>query len=257
MTPGNEPPLFERVLAWVPFVVSAALVATALDLALRQPVLGLVLGELALVLLIPQFLHRRRLRRVLRSGDVKAVLSAWESSVERVPHPETMAPLITATALAAHGLVERARGAMRLAHRGPAWEAAIEQRLVLETLISVFDGQAERALESAQALTLLPLPSSPLLRGRVAALRTAMGAFARAFAHRSVGEDLKTLKAASRANPLVFWAMRYAAAVVSIDRGEPTEATRLLSGAPRWPADSALAAFHDEIRSHASPAGHG
>src|SRR5689334_13760968 len=79
MTPGNEPPLMDRVLGWIPFVVSAALVATAVHLALRQPVLGLVLGELALVLLIPQFLHRRRLRRVLRSGDVNAVLSAWES----------------------------------------------------------------------------------------------------------------------------------------------------------------------------------
>src|SRR5262245_54599168 len=127
MTPRTEPPLFQRILGWVPFVLSAALVASALQLAFRRPALGLVLAELSLVLLIPQLLYRRRLRRVLRSGDVNAVLSAWGASVDRVPHPETMSPLITATALAAHGLVARARRALRLARRGPAWEAALEQ----------------------------------------------------------------------------------------------------------------------------------
>ncbi|HVW26903.1 MAG TPA: hypothetical protein VHC69_16160, partial [Polyangiaceae bacterium] len=194
MTPETEPPLLERALSWVPFVVSAALVAAAVDLAIRRPTLGLVLAELSLVLLVPQLLQRRRLRRVLRSGDIDAVLSAWESSVERVPHPETMAPLITATALAAHGLGERARRALNLARRGPVWEAAIEQRLVLDTLLSVFDGDPERGIASAAALERLPLPSSPFLRGRVAGLRSAMGAFARAFAHRTTAGDLTTLK---------------------------------------------------------------
>jgi hypothetical protein len=252
MTPEADPPFVKRALSWIPFVLSAALVATALDLAIRRPMLGLILAELALVLFIPQLLQRRKLQRVLRSGDVEAVLSAWESSVERVPHPETMAPLITATALAAHGLAERARRALSLARRGPAWEAAIEQRLVLETLLAVFDGEPERAVASAVALEKLPLPSSPFLRGRVASLRAAMSAFARAFAHRSVRADLATLKVAARQNPLVHWAMRYAAAVVSIDQGEPREAARLLRGAPKWPRDSAFAAFHEEIASHAA-----
>ncbi len=162
-----------------------------------------------------------------------------------------MAPLITATALAAHGLGERARRALTLARRGPAWEAALEQRLVLDTLLSVFDGEPEKGIESAAALERLPLPSSPFLRSRVASLRSAMGAFARAFAHRSSRGDLVTLKSAARQNPLVYWAMRYAAAVVSIDGGEPREAARLLAGAPRWPRDSAFAAFHEEIAAHA------
>lgn len=247
MIPEPESPFFEKVLAWAPFVLSAALVATVMDLAIRRPTLGLVLGELALVLMIPQLLQRRRLRRVLRSGDVDAVLSAWEPSIERVPHPETMGPLITATALAAHGMGARARRALDLAHRGPAWDAAIEQRLVLETLLSVFDGQPERAIESSSELELLPLPSSPFLRGRVVSLRAAMRAFARAFAHRSGREDLATLKAAARQNPLVYWAMSYAAAVASIDQGEREQAAKLLEGAPRWPDDSAFSAFHEEI----------
>jgi hypothetical protein len=245
--PGSSPPLFERALSWVYFVVSAALVASAIDLAVRRPMLGLVLAELALVLMIPRLLQRRKLRRVLRSGNVDAVLAAWESSASRVPHPETMAPLITATALAAHGLAERARRALSLARRGPVWDAAIEQRLVVETLLSVFDGDPEHALATATALGDLPLPPAPFLRGRVVGLRTAMAAFARAFAHRSSMTDRATLEHAAKDNPLVYWAMRYAAAVASIDHGQPREAARLLEGAPIWPEDSAFSAFHQEI----------
>ncbi|HVU00130.1 MAG TPA: hypothetical protein VHE30_00205 [Polyangiaceae bacterium] len=246
-SPIDPPSLFERALSWSHFVLSAALVATALDLSVRRPVLGLVLAELALVLFIPRVIQRRKLRRVLRSGNVDAVLAAWESSASRVPHPETMAPLIAATAFAAHGLAERARRALSLARRGPVWDAAIEQRLVVETLLSVFDGNPEHAVETAESLEGLPLPPSFLLRGRVAKLRAAMGAFARAFAHRASSEDRGTLISAAKDNPLVYWAMRYAAAVVCIDRGEPTEAARLLEDAPAWPEESAFAAFHQEI----------
>lgn len=250
--PEPTPPPFERILAWVPFVVSAGLVATALDFALKRPTLGLVFVELSLVLFIPQLLQRRKLRRVLRSGNVEAVLSAWESSVERVPHPETMAPLMRATALAAHGLAERAHTALSRAHHGPAWDAALEQRLVLDTLLSVFDGESERALASSEALEHLPLPPSPFVRGRVAALRSAMAAFARAFAHRAGRADLATLKIAARQNPLVYWAMRYAAAVASLDQGDRNGAAALVSGAPSWPADSVFAAFHEEIAAEAA-----
>jgi hypothetical protein len=248
----ERPSFFEKALSWVPFVLSAGLVATAIHLSIRRPILGFVLAELALVLIAPQLLQRRKLRRVLRSGDVNAVLAAWETSVDRLQHPETMAPLITATALAAHGLGERARRALTLARRGPVWEAAIEQRLVLDTFLSVFDGDAERGMETAAALERLPLPAPPFLRGRVQGLRAAMGAFARAFAHRSALKDLGTLKSAAKQNPLIYWAMHYAAAVASIDHGEPAEAARLLARAPRWPADSAFAAFHEEIAAHAS-----
>jgi hypothetical protein len=247
VTPHPAPRLREKLFAWAPFVLSAALVATAIDLSVRSPLLGLLLGQLALFVFVPQYLHRRRFRRVLRSGDVNAVLAAWRPTVARVPHPETMAPLITATALAAHGLAERARHTLSLARRGPAWEAAIEQRLVLDTFLSVFEGEPDRALEVAAELQGLPLPASPFVRGRVLGLRTAMGAFARAFAHRSRRADVRTLHSAARENPLVHWAMRYAAAVASIDHGQLDEAARLLNGAPRWPEDSAFAAFHDEI----------
>jgi hypothetical protein len=51
---------FERALAWVPFVLSAALVASAVDLAIRRPLVGVVLVQVALVLLVPTLLSAER-----------------------------------------------------------------------------------------------------------------------------------------------------------------------------------------------------
>ncbi len=245
----------ERLLGWLPFVGSAALVAAAIHLSFQRPLLGLILVELALILFVPQFLARRKLRRMLRAGNVEALLSAWQPSLERAPHPETMTPLITATALAAHGLVDRARATLQRAHRGPAWDAAIEQRLVVDTLLFVYDGDTERAIERAATLGELPLPASPFWRERVVSLRSAMIAFARAFAHRSDRQDLRTLETASRRNPLIYWPLRYAAAVVSIDVGRPEHVARLLSGAPHWPRDSVFASFHEQIQARAGGEG--
>jgi hypothetical protein len=248
MSVESGPSFGERVVAWLPLVGSAALVAYAAHLALEQPLWALLILPFGALLLVPALAHRRRQRELLRSGNVEAVLEAWSDTLERVPHPETMAPLIAATALAAHGFTERARHALGRARRGSAWEAAIEHRLLVETLLGVFEGEREHALESAAALRQLPLPGSPLLRGRVSDLRAAMGAFARAFSHQARSDDLTTLERAARDNPLIHWAMRYAAAVARIDRGEAGRARRLLEDAPPWPDDSALRAFHDEIR---------
>jgi hypothetical protein len=49
----------------------------------------------------------------------------------------------------------------------------------------------------------------------------------------------------------VFWAMRYAAAVVAIDRGDTGKATRLVAGAPPWPEESIFRTFHLEIAERA------
>jgi hypothetical protein len=70
---------------------------------------------------------------------------------------------------------------------------------------------------------------------------------ARAFAHRSEQGDRELLERASQSSPLVFWAMRYAAAVVAVDQRSFAEARSLLAGAPAWPAQSTFRAFHDEI----------
>jgi hypothetical protein len=52
-------------------------------------------------------------------------------------------------------------------------------------------------------------------------------------------------------SPLVFWAMRYAAAVVAIDQGDVARVRSLLAGAPVWPEESTFRAFHDEIADRA------
>src|SRR5687767_5591650 len=174
MQPLAPPPLRARLLAWVPFVASAALVAFGIQLAIKAPLMGALLGLLSGLVLVPQLLARQRVRRLLVSGNVDAVLQAWSSALERVPHPETMGPLLIATAFAANGMVDRARRALDRAERGAAWEAAIEHRLFIETLLEAFDGDRPRAIAKAEWLRQLPLPpAGPLLVGRVVLLRSA------------------------------------------------------------------------------------
>lgn len=253
--PSPRPGLLERAVTWGPFVASAALVAMGLHLAVRSPKLSLALIALAGLALIPRLRARRRVRRLLESGDVDAMLGAWQPALNDIPERETMAPLITATALVSNGMVERARNTLSRARRGPAWEAAIEHRLFIEVLADAFEGARERALENAARLAQLPLPpASPFVRARVALLRTATGALARAFAHTARQTDLEVLRSAARRNPLVHWAMRYAAAVAYIDSGRPDSARKLLEGAPDWPQASVFQAFHAELAEHATGA---
>jgi tetratricopeptide (TPR) repeat protein len=251
MTPLSGPPLRSRILGWVPFVVSAALAAYALQMAIENPGPAVAVGAIALLWLAPSLRARRRMRRLLRSGDADAVLDAWNESLDGVPHPETMAPLIRATALAANGHVERARAALSRAHRGPAWDAAIEQRILVDTLLDAFEGNTGTALNRVETLRRLPLPQSPMLRARVSDLRKAMSAFARAFAHCPNRGDVDMLVRVGKSNPLVQWALWYAAAVAAVDRGEPRRAKELLDRAPEWPTDSVFKAFHEEIATHA------
>jgi hypothetical protein len=202
------------------------------------------------LLLLPPFLSRRRMRAVLLSGDVKRVLGTWEGSLERVLYPETMAPLMAATAYAAYGWIESSRRSLSRAVHGPAWDAALEQRLFVETLLDTFEGERQMAMRKAEALELMPLPASGLLaRRKIAMLRRGLSALARAFAHESRTEDERVLRTASRASPLIHWAMRYASAVVAIDRGKGADARALLDGAPEWPKESAFRVFHDELAS--------
>ena len=94
----------------------------------------------------------------------------------------------------------------------------------------------------------LPLPQvSDDLRARVALLREAVAAVARAFAHEPEEGDVILLWEAARKNTLIHWPLRYAAAVVCIDRGQRAEARELLDSAPEWPEDSAFRAFHAEL----------
>ena len=222
-------------------IVSARLVA--------QDARYLVLVALVAVgFLVPPWLARRRMRRLLVSGDVGLVLGTWQRSLSRVTYPETMAPLMTATAYAAYGFIDQARRALDRAARGPAWEAAVEQRLFVEALLDVYEGERERAVAKAAELEALPLPTAGFwIRRKVARLRSGVAALARAFAHASTTADEGALRSAARSSPLVFWAMRYAQAVIAIDAGRKEDARGLLASAPAWPAESAFHAFHAEL----------
>ncbi len=222
-------------------IVSARLVA--------QDPRYVVLVALVLVgFVVPPWLARRRMRRLLMSGDVGLVLGTWQRSLSRVTYPETMAPLMTATAYAAYGFIDPARRALDRAAKGPAWDAAVEQRLFVEALLDVYEGDRDRAIAKATELEHLPLPATGFwIRRKVQRLRGGVAALARAFAHASTTEDLRALRTAARSSPLVHWAMRYAQAVIAVDAGRNDEARVLLAGAPPWPVESAFHAFHSEL----------
>ncbi len=242
--PRRSSPWLGRVL----FVASAGLFAAMVRFAWDRPPLLVAGGVTLLVYGAYRWWSGKRLARMLRRGDVERVIAHWSDSFERVPHADTMAPLMTATALAAFGRVAEARKVLAVAARGPAWEAAIEHRLFLDALLSTFEGDAPHAREQVDRLVAMPMPDGEL-RDRVAQLRDALSALVRAFEHSPLPGDLDRLESASEKSPLVYWAMRYAAAIVAIDSGERARAAALIQGAPAWPAESAFRAFHDELTS--------
>jgi hypothetical protein len=194
------------------------------------------------------------MRRLLMSGDVPRILGMWQGSLRRVMYPETMAPLMTATAYAAFGFIDAARTSLSRAARGPAWEAAVDQRLFIEALLDVYEGERLRALTRASELERLPLPPAGFwMRRKIALLRRGIAAMARAFAHESHADDEQLLLRVARSSPLVHWAMRYARAVVLVDHGRKDEALELLASAPAWPRESVFQAFHEELVSTATP----
>lgn len=239
------------------FGVVAACAMLAARLIVRDARFGGLVLVIALGTAVPGWLARRRMRALLISGDVKEVLGTWQPSLRRVTYPETMAPLMTATAYAAYGFIEAGRNALARAARGPAWDAAMEQRLFVETLLDVYEGERAEAVAKAAELEALPLPPAGFwMRRKIARLRRGIAALARAFAHASLQDDDRALRIAARSSPLVHWAMRYARAILLVDRGRADEALGLLEGAPVWPEESAFHAFHAELIDSEAVAGH-
>jgi hypothetical protein len=245
-----------RALRIVPLMLSCLGAILAAQTVAREPRMAGPLVLFAALVFVPALVGRWRMRRLLISGDVQRVIGTWEGSIRRVPHRDTMAPLLRATAYASYGWIDAARRALEHAVRGPAWDAALEQRLFVETLLDTFEGEREEAVRKAEALEALPPPAAGVwARRRIVLLRRGLGALARAFAHASREGDARLLARAAGASPLVHWAMRYAAAVVALDDGRATDVEALLAGAPAWPAESAFQAYHDELLAHAAAVG--
>jgi hypothetical protein len=247
-----EPRLPTRLPPASRLILSAAAASLVLHAALQAPWIGVLAASVVLTFWLPQWLARQRLKRLLTSGDLPQILKVWDEALEALPHRQTVGPLVRATALAAHGLTDRARGALERAQRGLAWDNALEHRLFIEVLLDAFEGERTQALDKAQVLKALPFPRSPWAEQRARVLRGAALALARAFAHCSERGDVERLKAAAKQHPLVYWAMRYALAVVCIDQGQPSRALELIDGAPRWPEGSAFNAFQAELTEQAS-----
>jgi len=242
------PPRRAQAYVILPLALAVLGAVLAAQTVGRDPRYLLGLAALAALLAAPTAIGRWRMRKILISGDVERVIGTWEGSVRLVPHRDTMAPLLKATAYAAYGCIEPSRRALDRAARGPAWDAALEQRLFVETLLDTFEGDNDAALRKASVLEGLPVPSAGLLvRRRIALLRRGLAALVRAFAHSSRRNDAHLLARAAAASPLVHWAMRYAAAIVAVDQGRARDVSSLLSGAPEWPAQSAFHTFHHDL----------
>jgi hypothetical protein len=252
--PPPAPRRPSRALLLLPLSVAALSAVLAGQMIARDPRFAVPLAGLAVLMLVPAVLGRWRMRRLLMSGDVERIIGTWAASIDRVAHGDTMAPLLQATAYASYGWVEAARRALGRAAKGPAWEAAFEQRLFVETLLDTFEGDREAAVRKAEVLEALPLPSAgPLARRRISVLRRGLAAMARAFAHTSRGGDARVLSRAASASPLVHWAMRYAGAIVALDQGHAGDVPAMLAGAPAWPAESAFHEYHQELLARAVP----
>jgi hypothetical protein len=249
--PSPVSPRPSRAQALLPVAIAALSAVLAAHFFARDSRYLPPMLALGLLFFLPAMLGRWRMRKLLMSGDVERVIGTWEGSIQRVPYRETMAPLLKATAYASYGWAEAARRTLARAVRGPAWDAAIEQRLFVETLLDTFEGDRDEALRKAQALESLPMPSTGLFaRRRVALLRRGLAALARAFAHTSREGDARLLARAAGSSPLVHWAMRYAAAIVAVDGGRAADVQALLSGAPVWPSESAFHTYHHELLAH-------
>jgi hypothetical protein len=225
------------------------------QMVVRDRRLSLPLLLVIASLVLPAMWGRARMRKLLLSGDVERLIASWRGAILAGPYPATMAPLVRATAYAAYGWTAAAREALDRAAPGPAWDAAVEQRLFVETLLDAFEGDRSGAVDKAAALETLPIAAGGWwARRRVRLLRGGLAALARAFAHASRAGDASRLARAAKISPLVHWAMRYAAAIVAVDAGRVREVVRLLAQAPSWPRESAFRDYHDELLQRAGVA---
>lgn len=236
-----------RALGLVRFIASAAAVAYSIRLVLAgRWVLASTFVLLALPLLVvPEFLERRRRRAVYRSGNVAEIVET--ALMEMGESDNQQIALQRALALAALGVTGPARIALQTwSHRNPSDEE-YERLLVVEVLIEAFDGEHTGAYRRAVALSSLPRPDTRAADRRSSAVRECMNAIVRAFDGRAEPGDLDRLLRGPEVLPVLHWVTRYAAAAVCSQRGAQDAVAALLAGAPIWPEESAFALLHRDL----------
>ncbi len=244
-TPQPTPRL-AVLCGWIAYVVSAALVSLVVHISL-QSVTALVFASLAFAVFV---WNRRRTRRralaLLRQGDLTELIGAWLTAYEDNGQPAELEPLFRATALAAHGETRRARQIIGLLPDGP-WQQAVEQRMIVETLLDAIDGNRERAMSVAATMSQLPLPAGRFARARAETRRAALQALARIFADRGRRDDLRWLRAARVQNPLLQLPLYYAEVVLLLQQGKLIAARHKLSFLPALPPENAFSVLRADL----------
>ncbi len=206
------------------------------------------LSSLVLVSYFRAWRLRERLQRSMQEARVDDVLESLRAQTQG--QDEGVYQLLSATALAAFGYVEKARRGLAQLERSAVVRTALEQRLIAEVLLDVFEGARDDALRKVSLLESLPLPRG-MIDKKVALLRRGIASFVRAFSHLALPGDDARLRGAAKEIPLIAWAMRYARAIVAIDSGRASDVAGLLADAPAWPQGSAYHDYHAELLSRA------
>jgi hypothetical protein len=207
------------------------------------------LSALVLVTYVRAWRLRERLQQAMQAARVDDVLESLRA--QTLGQDEGVYQLLSATALAAFGYVEQARRGLAQLERSAVMRTALEQRLIAEVLLDVFEGARNDALRKATLLELLPVPRG-VIDKKIAHLRQGIASFVRAFSHVALPGDDARLRGAAREIPLISWAMRYAQAIVAIDSGRASDVAGLLAGAPDWPLASAYHEYHAELLARAA-----
>ncbi len=206
------------------------------------------ISSMVLVAYFRAWRAQERLRSWMREARVDDVLESLRA--QTAGQDEGIYQLLSATALAAFGYVDKARHALVLFERSQVVRTALEQQLIAEVLLDVFEGSRDAALRKVSLLESLPVRRG-LIDKKVAVLHHGIASFVRAFSHRAEPQDDAYLRGAERDIPLISWAMRYARAIVAIDTGRASEVIGLLEGAPVWPPSSAYHEYHTELLTRA------
>jgi hypothetical protein len=260
MTPKrSDPPQTHRSVPtrrsvhWAWLILSAGVVAAAIQQFWRESWFWLLPFVLVGYFWVPPLLAKYSLRRLVLRGDVQSLLASWDHRFESREAEATVRPLLRATVLAAHGWAVRAEQVLDLAQKGRLWDQSLEHRLMLASLLACLNGDNEHSLALAECLEQLPLPRTSSGRKRAVTLRRGTLAMARAYAHQSQQDDVRWMQRCARVNPLLTWPMRYAEALVRIDRGELNRARSLLANVPNWPTTSRFHAFTGVLRARLYP----
>ena len=178
-------------------------------------------------------LGRLRMRKLLMSGDVEQVIGSWQGSVGAGPQASAMVPLFERRPTPhTGGPMPRAAPCTRKPGPGlgcGARAAPVRGGAARRVRGRSRDSDAQGRSSRGDAHVRRGAPCAPSRRISCAAAWPPL----RARSPTGAAAATRALAKAADASPLVHWAMRYAAAIVAVDRGRAGDVRAPPVGRPR------------------------